>query len=56
MTEAQRKAKAVGQAHSVKEYKIHDAILKSQPTLGNDSAWRITMSLPAKARGRKAKR
>jgi hypothetical protein len=51
--EAQRKAKAVGQAHTVKEYLIQDAIRQADPTISNDRAWKMTMSLPPKSRGRR---
>lgn len=51
--EAQRKAQAVGQAHTVKEYLIQDAIRQADPTISNDRAWKMTMSLPPKSRGRR---
>jgi hypothetical protein len=55
MDEAARKAKAVGQAHTAKEYRIHDGIQKANPTISNDRAWRLTMALPPKTRGRRTK-
>jgi hypothetical protein len=51
--EAQRRAKAVGQAHTVKEYEIHAAI--AAKGVSNDQAWRATMSLPPTSRGRRPK-
>ena len=52
--EQKRKAKAVGQAHTVKEYAIHDRIKAKGAT--NEQAWRATMSLPPKSRGRRPNR
>lgn len=51
--EQKRKARAVGQAHTAREYFIHDSIQAANPTISNDRAWRITMSLPPKSRGRR---
>lgn len=49
--EQRRKAKAVGQAHTVKEYMVHDALVaKGMSTI---EAWKITMSQDKKARGRR---
>jgi hypothetical protein len=49
--EAQRRAKAVGQAHTVKEYEIQAAI--AAKGVSNDQAWRATMALPPTSRGRR---
>jgi hypothetical protein len=54
--EQKRKARAVGQAHTAKEYQIHDAILERDPFITNDQAWRATMSLPPRSRGRRPSR
>lgn len=51
--EQRRKAKAVGPAHTVKEYEIHDRIVAKGAS--NDAAWRATMALPPKSRGRRPK-
>jgi hypothetical protein len=54
--EQKRKARAVGQAHTAKEYMIHDRILERDPFITNDQAWRATMSLPPESRGRRPNR
>lgn len=54
--EQKRKAKAVGQAHTAKEYQIHDRILERDPFISNDQAWKATMSLPPESRGRRPNR
>ena len=46
-----RKAKAVGQAHTAKEYALHDHIMRKG--LSSVEAWKATMSLPPKKRGRR---
>lgn len=54
MDEAARKAKAVGQAHTAREYRIHDKLVaKGFP---NEDAWRITMSQAPRSRGRRPSR
>jgi hypothetical protein len=56
-TEEQKaKARAVGQAHTAKEYQIHDAILASRPLVTDEMAWKATMALPPKSRGRRPNR
>jgi hypothetical protein len=54
--EQKRKARAVGQAHTAKEYMIHDAILADRPFISDEAAWRATMSLPPESRGRRPNR
>ncbi len=50
--EERRKAKAVGQAHTVMEYRLHDHLIRKGMT--NVEAWKATMSLPPKKRGRRS--
>jgi hypothetical protein len=53
--EAQRRAKAVGQAHTVKEYEIHAGIVANNPGMSSERAWHITNSMAPKSRGRRPK-
>lgn len=54
--EQKRKARAVGQAHTAKEYMIHDSILADRVLISDEAAWRATMSLPPESRGRRPSR
>lgn len=50
-------ARRKGHKHTAKEHRIHDAILKSSKgKLSDKAAWKITMSMGPKARGKRRKR